>query len=136
MANIGAIKSTATTFDVPRPDTARFSGVRLTLLPMDAPEVKSVKRTIRDEELRLQARGKHFKAADIETNNIKLATALLVGWEWTKDADNEQATYPDDKSIPEFNEKNVKDVLTNVEWMLTFIMNQYDDEAGFYKRSK
>lgn len=130
MADISKIKPNERKgLDVLLPNGAK-SGIAINLISMDDPRMKAVRRSINDAKLKLEQRGKGFTSEDIEANNVRLATAALTGWEWGDDEDGEPATY--EGKVPEFNTKNVKEVLTNVDWFLAFIGKELDETAAFF----
>lgn len=140
MADISAIKTQERMIEMHHPaDETKLLGIRVSLVAMSAPDMKKIKRAINDEKLRLDARGKYFKADDIENNQNKLIFGAMRGWEWynptgvegDKDFDaNADATFHGKK--PDFNQKNVYDVMEELEWFADQLAEAISDEKAFF----
>ncbi len=115
-------------------------GVRISLLHVDDERLKKIKRKFADEKYRLEARGKHLKAEDIENNLHELLCSAIVGWEWynptgtAKDKgykEDGQATFKG--SIPEFSKTNVMAVITSLPWFADQISQEVGDDTAFFQ---
>lgn len=96
--------------DILDPVKSEPTGIVVGLLSFDDPKLNSIKRRITDERLRLEARGKTVSAADIENNEYSMIFEAMTGWTWNGDAQF-------NKTKPEFNRKNVMEVLERLPWM-------------------
>lgn len=140
MADISAIKPQERMIEIRHPaDETKLLGIRVSLVAISAPEMKIIKRKINDEKLHLDARGKHFKALDVETNQNKIIFGAMRGWEWynptgqTGDVGYDpeaDATFRGKK--PDFNQKNVYDVLEDLEWFADQLAEAISDEKAFF----
>lgn len=127
--DISAIKPQERTFEIHHPaDENELVGLRISIMSISDPRMKSVKRKIQDIKLRLEARNKHFKADDIEENQIDLMFSAMTAWEWY-DCDFHGKK-------PEFTKVNVKAVLTELEWIADQIAAEISDDKAFFKTSK
>lgn len=112
--------------EIKHPKTGEDIGVRVGLVSYDDERMKKVKRHIRDRKLHLEARGKTFKAEEIDTNRITLLFNAMTGWEWYGEKTNFRGTKPD------FNLKSVTEVFTLLEWFMDQIDEAVGDEKAFF----
>lgn len=101
-------------------------GIRVTIVSLNDEKMKSVRRRFINKRLELEKKGKSFKANDIEENELDLLMASIIGWEWYGDID-----FNGEK--PEFNENNVKKVLTEFEWFKNQIAEAVGDDKAFFQ---
>lgn len=134
MADIGNITSSDRTIDILHPGTKEPLGIKVSLMHIDDTRLKRLKRKITDERLRLESRGKNFKAEDIEENKNNILFSAMTGWEWGKDADGEQNKFRDE--VPEFNRKNVVTVLDELPWFADQVNEAVADTEAFFTNSK
>lgn len=134
MADIGNIASSERTIDILHPGTKEPLGITVSLMHIDDPRLKKLKRRITDERLRLEQRGKAFKAEDIEENKNNLLFSAMTDWHWGKDADGDQNTFRGE--VPEFNRRNVVDVLDDKPWFAEQINEAVSDTEAFFTNSK
>lgn len=114
-------------------------GVRVMLLHVDDERLTKLKRRIQDERIRLEQKGKFFKADDLEENANELTFAAMTGWEWynltggEKDKGydpNGQAKF--NGEIPEFNKKNVFEIFKKLPWFREQIGREMGDDEAFF----
>lgn len=101
-------------------------GIKVTVMSFNDERMKRVKRKIQDDGARLSARGKSFKAEEVEENRIILTHAAMTGWEWSGDVNFKG-------SKPDFNLKNVREVLNAMPFMHQQIEEAVSDEAAFFQ---
>jgi hypothetical protein len=139
MADIADIKSSDRTVEALHPGTGTPVGIRLTIMSVEDERLKSLRRKFIDDRQYAEARGKTLKAEQIEENQITLNTAAITGWEWYNPTGKEgDKGYDPDAmpdfhgEVPEFNKKNVRAVMTEVEWLRFFITNEFSDTKAFF----
>ena len=116
--------------EITHPGTGDPIGVRVSLMSITDARMVKIKRKIQDERLRLEARGKNFKADDIEENRNELSFRAMTGWEWY-----DGANFKGDKN-PVFNRATVDTVLTELPWFRDQIEEGVSDEKSFFTTSK
>lgn len=114
-------------FELLHPMTDKPLKIFLTIQSLESPDVKRIERRIRDEALRLRARGKTFKAEQIDNNTIELMVAAIIGWRW----ENPDVTL-DGETNPTFSIKNVKSLLQKP-WVIQQIDEQLEERKNFFK---
>lgn len=134
MADIGNITSSDREIDILHPGTKEPLGITVSIMHIDDPRLKKLKRRITDERLRLEQRGKVFKAEDIEENKNNILFSAMTGWKWGTDADGEQNTFRGE--VPEFNRKNVVAVLDDKPWFADQVNEAVSDTEAFFNNSK
>ena len=112
--------------EIVHPKTDIELGIKVSLLSINDPALKKIKRSILNEKNRLEARGKTFKAEDIEENTKKLIFAAVTGWVWDKNM-----TFKGDKA-PEFNSKNFDEVMKELPWFSLQLEEAISDEKAFF----
>jgi hypothetical protein len=121
--DLSQIKTTDRTIEALHPSTGEKVGIRITLISID------------DERMRLEARGKHFKAEDLESNKVNILAAAMTGWNWynptgtegDKDYDPDgQTTW--NGEVPEFNRKNVVAILSDPK--AVWLQDQINEAVG------
>ena len=139
MADIAAITPQERFIDILHPVTEKPVGLRVGIMSISDPRMKRIKRKIQDEKLRLEARGKNFKSADIEENSNSLIVSAMTFWEWynpTGKKDDEGFDPEQDLTFkgkkPEFNEKNATEVLQELSWVADQISEEISNEKAFF----
>lgn len=140
MVDIANIKPTERIIEIHHPkDETQLIGLRVGLLSIGDPAMKKIKRSITDEKQRLDARGKNFKAEDLENNQNRLIFGAMIFWEWYNPTGN-----PDDKEYdpnadctfhgkkPEFTRPNVDSVLNELEWVADQLTEEISNEKAFF----
>ena len=111
--------------DILDPVKQEPTGIVVSLVSFDDPKLNSIKRKITDDRLRLESRGKTVNAADIENNEYAMIFAAMTGWSWNGDAQF-------NKTKPEFNLKNVTEVLERLPWMKRQISSAIAEVDAFF----
>lgn len=119
------IKTTERMIEITHPKTGENLGIQVSLMAINDPRMKKIKRKIQDQKLHLEVRGKNFKSEDIEENTYAVVFAAMTGWQWGKDA-----TFKGKK--PEFNRANVIEVFNELPWFLGQIDEAIGDEKAFF----
>jgi len=130
MTDISAIKSAERMVEIVHPATKEPLEIRVTLMSLDDERMKKIKRSITDRRLHLEARGKHFKADEIEDNRNALAFSAMTGWEW----------YGKDVSFkgkkPDFNRASVYAVFDELNWFRDQIETEISETKDFFAVSE
>lgn len=116
--------------EILHPATEEKIGVRVTLMSISDERLLKLKRKFQDEKLRLEARGKNFKAEDVEQNRNELAFSAMVGWEWGDGPDGKPVTFGGKK--PEFTKANVIAVFDKLPWFREQLEAEIGDEKSFF----
>lgn len=124
--DLSKIKSSERIIEIVSPKDGSELGVRVTLVSLNDPKLTKIKRKIQDERIRLQSRGKDFKAEDIEDNKNTLIFNAVTGWDWSKDA-----TFHGEK--PQFNLTNFNNVTKELPWFRDQIEKAFEDEEAFFR---
>lgn len=145
MVDITTIKAMDRTIEIRSPDaSATMIGIRVTVLSIEDERMVKIKRSITNNRLALEQRGKHFKAEDIEENNDQLLFAAMTDWEWYNPTgdDPKAPVYDADAmpdfqgDVPDFNKKNVMAVLKSLPWLRDQINEAVGDTKAFFDKSK
>lgn len=141
MGDITTIKETDRTIEILHPGDKSEIGVRVTLMAVTDERMTKIRRKIADERIRLEQRGKSFKAEELEENKQILCRTSMLGWEWynptgkegDKDFDADaQATF--EGEIPEFNPRNIKRVFDQSPWFLEQIFAEIGETQSFFEK--
>lgn len=124
--DISELKPTERMVDILHPVTEEPTGIKVSLMALTDPKMKKVQRRIQDERIRLETRGKSFKAEDIEENENLLIFSSMTGWLWEGDAKYEGG-------VPDFNEANVKKILKELPWFKMQIAQALGEEKAFFQ---
>ncbi len=111
--------------EILHPTTEEKLNIRVALMSITDERMVKLKRKFMDEKLRQEARGKNFKADDIEDNRHELAFRAMLSWEWGGDANFHGKK-------PEFNKSNVVAVLKELPWFRDQIEEAVSDEKSFF----
>lgn len=139
MADISTIVETDRTIEILHPGKQQPLGIRVTLIAVSDDRMTKIKRDIANERIRLEQRGKGFKAEDLEENKKILCRKAMLGWEWYnptgKEGDegfdaNEQATF--EGETPDFNERNIKRVFEKLGWFVDQVFAEMGDTESFF----
>lgn len=135
MTDLTTITPIEQTLEIVHPATGQLLGVRVALISLDDERTKRTKRTIADQRLKLEARGKNFKAVDIEDNQRTLLFACMTGWEWYEPEDGVPApTF--EGEVPNFNRKSVMAVFEKLPWFADQIDEALGETKSFFEESK
>ena len=123
--DLSTLKPAERLVEILNPKTDVELGVKVTLLSINDDKLKKIKRRIQDDKLRLEARGKNFKAEDIEENRNTIIFAALTGWVWDKGVTFKGTT-------PEFNQRIFNDVMNTIPWFRDQLEEAISDEKAFF----
>lgn len=137
--DISTLKTGDKTFEVKRPDNGAPLGLRITVVHIDDERLKTIKRQVQDKRNQLAARGKAFKAEEIESNQRAVLFAATVKWEWYNptgtpaDKDYDPDAMPDFKGEqPDFNRKNFNEILTELPWIESQLIEECGETESFF----
>lgn len=137
--DIFAVKPGERQIEILSPATKQPIGIRVTLISISDDRLKKLKRALLDERLRLESKGKHFKAENIENNLHELTFTGMVAWEWYnptgKKGDkgfDENAALTMNGEVPAFSKKNVLEMFEKLPWFLDQIGEEMSDEQAFF----
>lgn len=144
MADLANIQTNDRTIEILHPGNGERIGVRVTVMHIDDERLAKIKRGITDRRLYLEARGKVFKAEEIEENKNNLLFGAMTGWEWYNPTGKEgdegfdasAAPSFDGDNNPDFNRKNVNAVLTKLPWFSDQVNEAVGDTKAFFSPSK
>lgn len=108
-----------------RPGTDIKLGITVEVMSIKDPRMKSLKNQIMNERFRVEAKGKHLKADDVDDNLNAIAFKAMVGWEWSDDANWKG-------EIPVFNQRNAFEIFNEAEWFRAQIVEAIEDEEAFF----
>lgn len=130
---IGELKPQTRELEILHPGTNENLGVRLTILSMDDPKMKRVKRSLVDDRLNLEQKGKHLKAEGIDENLQTILLAAILGWVWYNPIEGDESKHPklEGDREPEFCPRNVKKLLDH-EWFRDQVNAAISDRSAFY----
>lgn len=127
--DLSTLKPVERVIPITHPGTGEELGVNVTVISLQDSRTKSIKRQIQNEKLKLEQRGKTFKAEDVEENLHIITFSAMVGWEWKGDN-----TFNGGK--PEFNKPTVLKVFKELPWFYEQIQNAIGDEQAFFTTSE
>lgn len=134
-----ALKPIDRIVEITNPATGAPIGLRVRVMSLEDDRLKRIKRQITDESLKLQAKGKAFKADEIERNAHMLMFGGTLGWEWYNPTGKEGDEGYDAEAMPEFygeqpdyNQKNFIAVITELPWIGEQIQEVIGDTKGFF----
>lgn len=134
--DISAIVPSERIIEIKHPKTENKIGVRISLVSMNDPKVKGIKRRIENEKIKLDQRGKSFTAEKIEENKNLLIFESMTGWEWYSPSGKkeDEATFKGRK--PEFTKNDVFEVLNTLSWFGDQIVSALNEETDFFTASE
>lgn len=140
--NLADLKPVARTFEIMKPGKVKKPiGIRVTAVSIEDDKLKRLKRQIANERQRLDARGKYFKADELEANQDEMLFQTITGWEWygqeeIKDADGkviqEAIELPDyNGSQLTFNRANFNTMIAH-SWFKDQLMIEVTETEDFF----
>lgn len=123
--DISSLKTSERVIEITDPRNGDNLGIKVSIVAINDPRLKKLKRKITDERLRLEARGKNFKAGDVEENMNAILYTAMTGWVWEKGSDF-------NGSVPEFTRENVFAVFEALPWFMNQIDEAVGDEKAFF----
>lgn len=144
MTDLATLKPTERTIEILHPSTGAPLGIRLTVMSIDDDRLKRVKRNITDEQLKLQARGKSFKADELERNAHQILFAASTGWTaYNPTGTDKDGGYDADatptfngKPWPDYNQRNFMEVIETLPWFADQVREAIDETKAFFGTSK
>ncbi len=127
MADISSVIASEREVDIVHPVTQEPIGLKLTVRPDSAPEVRAVER----KWLTMGLRGRRITAEQMESRGIEILVAHVSGWAWGNDTNGEACTF--DGGTPEFNEPNLRKVLKALPWIKKQLDVEAGNDSGFFK---
>lgn len=134
-----ALKPTERSIEIISPATGQPLGVRVRVVSLEDERLERVKRQINDEALRLQGKGKSFKAHEVERNAKTIMFTGTLGWEWYNPTGAEgdegydaDATPTYKGEIPAFNQKNFTDIVTELPWFGEQVSEAIGETKSFF----
>lgn len=139
MANIATIKPIEQTVEIMHPQTEQPIGIRVRVMSIEDDRLKRIKRTITDERLKLDAKGKALKTEDVERNGEKLLFGATLGWEWYNPTGDEGDAGYDPDAMPDFNGKvpdftqiEFTNVIRELPWFAEQLREKIDETKSFF----
>lgn len=129
MSDISEISYVEKTIEIVHPATKEPLGISVTVMSPDDPRLETIKTKIMDERLSLEAKGKNFKAEQINKNRDMVLFRAMTGWKWSGDT-----TFKGDK--PEFVQVNVLTVFNELPWFRKQIDEAFSELEGFFNDTK
>lgn len=121
---ISTLKPHEQVVEIKHPKTNEDLGIKISIVSLMDPRAKSLKRQFAIARMERERRGKNMSYDEIEGNSMELLLKVIIGWDW---GDN---TFNGKK--PDFNEENVKAVLTEFEWLKLQLLAKLEDESSFF----
>lgn len=137
--DLSQIKPSDRTIEIEHPANGQPIGLRVTLLSIEDDRLKRIKRQITDESLKLQSKGKAFKAEELERNTNMLMFTGTTGWEWYNPTGKEGDDGYDPDAManfhgeqPEYNQKNFLAVTGELSWVAAQIQEAIGETKAFF----
>jgi hypothetical protein len=138
--DLSQLKPSERQIEILSPGTKKRIGVRVTLLHMSDEKLQKLSRTFQDERYRLEAKGKYFKAEQVESNLNELTFNAMTSWEFYNPTgmpgdegyDPDQAPEWNGDKNPPFNKKTVYEVFNKLPWFRDQIGEEMGDSEAFF----
>lgn len=139
--DIANIKATDQVVEIVHPLTKEPIGLRVNIMSLMDDRLKRLKNRILDERLRLDARGKNFKAEQLEENKLDITIAAITGWNWYNPSGEPGDEGYDEKADgsfrgekPDYGRKNAVDLFEFAPWIREQIEEKIGDTEHFFTR--
>lgn len=126
--------------EIVSPATKSPLGIRVTIMHIDDPRLKTLKRKLQDERQRREQRGKIISAEMQDENLSELTFATMTGWEWYNPTGLKgDKGYNADKEpkfegkIPEFTKANVFAIFEKLPWFRDQIGEAVSETESFFQ---
>lgn len=129
MTDISQISYVEKTIEIVHPATKEPLGINVTLMSPEDKRLERIKTKIMDERLALEAKGKNFKAEQINKNRDMILFRAMTGWEWEG-----ETTFEGEK--PEFTQANVLSVFNKLSWFRSQVDEAFSELEGFFNTTK
>jgi hypothetical protein len=103
-------------------------GIKVSLISINDDRMKKLKKKIIDRRLYLEARGKSFKADELDENANEIAFSAMTGWQWS-----DGATFHG--NVPGFTQREVFAVFDELSWFRNQIDEAIMEEKDFFTQS-
>lgn len=140
--DLATIKPSERTIEILHPATELPIGIRVSLLSIEDDRMKSIRRQITDNSLKLQAKNKAFKAEELERNQNMLMFTGTNGWEWYNPTGEEGDKGYDPDAMPDFNgeqlpynQKNFIAMAEEFYWFADQVQEAIGDTKAFFGNS-
>jgi len=125
-------------------DDGELIGLRIGLMSASDERMKEIKRAMIDKRQKYQARGKDFKALEIEENQNTLIFKAMTSWEWYNPTgapgdegyDVERHAEFEGEKSPKFNAATVLKVLSSIDWVKKQLIEELEEEKSFFEGYK
>ena len=121
------------------PATKAPLGIRVTIMHIDDPRLKTLKRKLQDERQRREQRGKILSAETQDENLSELTAATMLGWGWYNPTGLEgQKGYKAESApkfegkVPEFNKANIFAMFEKLPWFRDQIGEAVSETESFF----
>lgn len=121
--DISSVKPNTRTVEIKHPGTGEKIGVSVDLMSIDHPGMSEVTRNITNKNVKAHQKG---KTIDVDGNRFYMISSAITGWNWYGPKINFKGSKPD------FNQKNVKEVLTELPWFADQLHDELSDTASFF----
>lgn len=122
------------------PATKTPLGLRVTIMHIDDPRLKTLKRKLQDERQRREQRGKILTAETQDENLSELTYAAMLGWEWYNptgvagDKGYKADKMPSfDGKQPDFTKANVFAMFEKLSWFRDQIGEAVSETESFFQ---
>ena len=129
MTDISEIAYIEKTVEIIHPATKEPLGISISLMSPDDPRLETIKSKIMDERLALEAKGKNFKAEQINKNRDMVLFRSMTGWKWDGDT-----SFEGEK--PDFIQVNVLKVFNKLPWFRKQVDEAFSELEGFFSDTK
>jgi len=126
--------------EIVSPATKAPLGIRVTVMHIDDPRLKTLKRKLQDERQRREQRGKIISAEMQDENLSELTFATMTGWEWYNPTGmkGEKGYNPDKEpkfegKVPDFNKANVFAMFEKLPWFRDQIGEAVSETESFFQ---
>jgi len=140
--DLADLKPVERTIEILHPGTELPIGLRVTLRSIEDDEMKSIKRQITDNSLKLQAKNKAIKAEELERNQHMLMYRATIDWEWYNPTGKEGDKGYDPDAMPDFNgeqpgynQKNFLAIANELYWFGEQVQEAIGDTKAFFGNS-
>lgn len=129
MTDISEINYVEKTIEIAHPATKEPLGVSVTIMSPDDPRLERTKTKIMDERLALEAKGKNFKAEQINKNRDMILFRAMTAWKWDGDT-----SFEGEK--PELTQVNALKVFAKLPWFRSQIDEAFSELESFFNTTK
>lgn len=129
MADLRDLKPAERDIEITHPADPNLKiGIRVKLISLDDDRALKSRRRIANKRIHLNERGKTFSAEDLEKNARQIVFGCMVDWDWS------ESEFDFNGENPDFNEKNVIDVFTELPWFFKQVQDELNEEKDFFQK--